>query len=494
MSARRSLLPRALAFTALVVCGCMAEHLAPLGPLTADRARSTPADSSSAAPDAFPSSAPSSSPPRPASPPAIREAHLHNGVRVLMYEQRHFPIAGIAFVLGRGDADVDRAGVMDLFFRGLTSGSDLVSAKGLHTDLYALGAQRHVSVHTSYCGLELTAVSPVLNDVMRIEASTFVSPIFDGDDFDEVLQRQQTSLKASRAFPANVAKRTLMKMLYPPTHPNGQDASDSDKPLDGIKVADIRGLKPLVGSDDVSVVTAGNFNGDALLAELEKALGGLSGHATPARNVPDVSQPSEARVELIDHPGDVQVQIALGFVTVKHDDPDYPALMLASRLLGRESWRSMRLSHGLTYGGSSSLSRSRVQAPFLLTVAVEPTRVEQALRDSFGTLTALRDYDKNPNDLVAAKQVVDASWPDTFDTIEESLESMERIAGFGLPADAWSTLRAAVQNVSAQDLKRVAEKYLDPAHAQLVLVGDAARLRPVLATLGLTNVHEQHLR
>ncbi len=486
MSARR---PHALALGVLVACGCVAEHLAPLGPLAADRTRTSPAESGSVAADPFPSSEPSSSPPRPASPPAIREAHLHNGVRVLMFEQHHFPIAGIAFVLGRGDADMDRPGVMDLFFRSLTSGSALVSAKGLHTDLYALGAQRNVAVHTSYCGLALTAVSPVLNDVMRIEASTFVSPIFDGEDFDEVLERQQTSLKASRSVPASVARRALMKTLYPPTHPNGQDASDSEKPLDGIKVSDIRALKPLVGSDDVSVVVVGHFNGDELLAELEKALGGLTGHASQTRKVPDVAQPAEAHVELIDHPGDVQVQIALGFVTVKHDDPDYPALFLASRLLGRASWRSMRLSHGLTYGSSSSLPMSRVQAPFLLTAAVEPTGVEQALHDAFDTLTTLRNYDKQPNELALAKQTVDAAWPDAFDTIEESLETLERIAGFGLPADAWTTLRTSVQTVTPEELKRVAEKYLDPTHAQLVLVGDAARLRPALASVGLTNVH-----
>jgi zinc protease len=480
---------RRVAALLLVACGCL-EHLPPLGPVAADRARLA-GEPAGASAEPFPSAAPSATPPRPTRPPEIREARLHNGVRVLMLEAHKFPIAGVAYVLARGDADVDRPGLMDVFFRELTSSSDLVSSKGLHTDLYALGAQRNFNVYTSYSALEVTSVTPVMADATRIEASTFVSPAFESEEFDPVRAHHRPAARAARGAPAGAARRELMKLLYPAGHPYAQDAADSDKPLDGVKLRDVEAMRPLVGADDVAVAVAGNFDSAAFLADLEKALGGLGGHAAPVRAIPDVRPPDASHVLLLDHPGDLQVQIALGFATVKYDSPDYAALYLASRLLGRASWKSMRLSHGLTYGASASMPMSRLQAPFMLTVAAEPSRVGQALRDALASLEMLRSYDKNPDELAAAKQTVDASWPNSFDTIAESLETLERIAGFGLPPNAWTTLRDAVQAVTAADLARVADKYLAPTHLQVVLLGDVARFRTDVSSLGLGAIQER---
>ena len=55
---------------------------------------------------------------------------------------------------------------------------------------------------------------------------------------------------------------------------------------------------------------------------------------------------------------------------------------------------------------------------------------------------------------------------------------------YGLPANYWDTYPQKVQAITAEDVQRVAQKYVDINHMQIVAVGDASRTRAVLAKFG----------
>ena len=44
---------------------------------------------------------------------------------------------------------------------------------------------------------------------------------------------------------------------------------------------------------------------------------------------------------------------------------------------------------------------------------------------------------------------------------------------YGFPADYWDTYPAKIMAVTADDVQRVAEKYINPETMQVVAVGDA---------------------
>ena len=54
----------------------------------------------------------------------------------------------------------------------------------------------------------------------------------------------------------------------------------------------------------------------------------------------------------------------------------------------------------------------------------------------------------------------------------------------GLPANYWDTYPQKVQAITAEDVQRVAQKYVDINHMQIVAVGDASKTRDVLAKFG----------
>ena len=78
-----------------------------------------------------------------------------------------------------------------------------------------------------------------------------------------------------------------------------------------------------------------------------------------------------------------------------------------------------------------------------------------------------------------------------------SLEQPARVLGFAitrkhydLPEDYWDTYPEKIMAVTAEDVQRVARKYLDPNALQLVAVGDADRIKAILEPYGKVEVFD----
>ncbi len=61
---------------------------------------------------------------------------------------------------------------------------------------------------------------------------------------------------------------------------------------------------------------------------------------------------------------------------------------------------------------------------------------------------------------------------------------------YGLPAEYWETYPQKVAAVTVDDIQRVALKYIDLEHLQIVAVGDASKARDVLTKYGTVEVYD----
>jgi zinc protease len=59
-----------------------------------------------------------------------------------------------------------------------------------------------------------------------------------------------------------------------------------------------------------------------------------------------------------------------------------------------------------------------------------------------------------------------------------------------LPPDYWDNYPAKIMAVTAEQVQRVARKYIVPDDLQIVAVGDAAKLKPVLDKYGAVQVFD----
>ncbi|HKY08910.1 MAG TPA: insulinase family protein, partial [Candidatus Binatia bacterium] len=115
---------------------------------------------------------------------------------------------------------------------------------------------------------------------------------------------------------------------------------------------------------------------------------------------------------------------------------------------------------------------------------------EAALMEFFNEFQRIRDHRVTAEELDASKRAIVASFA-------LSLEQPTRILGFavtskqyGFPPDYWDTYPAKIMAVTADDVQRVARKYLNPDTLQMVAVGDADKIKPVLEKYGTVTVYD----
>jgi predicted Zn-dependent peptidase len=58
------------------------------------------------------------------------------------------------------------------------------------------------------------------------------------------------------------------------------------------------------------------------------------------------------------------------------------------------------------------------------------------------------------------------------------------IKEYGLPADYWDTYPERISKVTAEDVQRVAKKYIPVDNAQIIVIGDAPKIEAELAKFG----------
>jgi predicted Zn-dependent peptidase len=115
---------------------------------------------------------------------------------------------------------------------------------------------------------------------------------------------------------------------------------------------------------------------------------------------------------------------------------------------------------------------------------------EGALTEFFHEIRRIREEKVPGDELEASKRSIAASFA-------LSLEQPTRVLNFavarkiyGLPADYWDTYPARIMAITADDVQRVARKYLNPDALQLVAVGDAGKIRSVLEKYGAVELYD----
>ncbi len=103
-------------------------------------------------------------------------------------------------------------------------------------------------------------------------------------------------------------------------------------------------------------------------------------------------------------------------------------------------------------------------------------------------LNRIRDEKVPEDELEAARHSVIARFA-------LSLESPQQLIGYAItrktynfPADYWDKYPAQIAAIKAEDVERVAKKYINPGTMQVVAVGDANKIKTVMEKYGPVEV------
>ena len=302
----------------------------------------------------------------------------------------------------------------------------------------------------------------------------------------EIVRRQELAdLQEQRQDPNAVAANRFARALSP--WPRGdvraQPTFDEEAAaLKKITIADVRAYhQTFWGAGAGEVAAVGDFDAEALAAQLERNFGGWKRRAGYTRLAARAFG-SKAADEQLDTPDKEMAIVLAGHdLGLRDDHPDLPALIIASHILGGSTgsrvWMRLREQEGLSYGAWGYISAGELDpaGQVGLGAILAPQNLARGKAALIEELTRLVQTGVTDAEVTTAIK----AWLDQQDNLRAddgflvSLLASQRYLGRDF---AWHRdLQARVAKVTAADVNRAMKTWLSPERLIIVSAGDLGK-------------------
>ena len=430
--------------------------------------------------------------------PRAEEATLKNGLQVVLLPSHKLPTFNMQMVvLSGGLSDKpDYRGLSNFTASLLREGTTKRSSKDIAEQVDALGAT--LTANSGLSSLTSTVSTSGLvenfDPALELFADVIRNPTFPQAEVDKYKTRILAQLQFQRSIPQFLAAEQFNRAIYGTSHPASLivPPAESIKKLTSKDLADFHSTYYRPNNAILAIV--GDVTMKELLPKLEKAFGDWQKGDVPAVTIPPAPAQSESRIYLIDRPGSVQTVLQLGTLGIERTSPDYFAVLLADRVLGGgptgRLFLNLREDKGYTYGAYSNFGGSKFRGTWTSSSEVRTDVTEGAMKEFMYELNRIRTEPVTAQELDNAKRAIIGSFALSLEQPATLLQNIITQKIYNLPADYWDTYPQKVSAITAADVQKAAQKYLDMSHLQVVAVGDAAKARDVLAKYGKVELYD----
>ena len=428
--------------------------------------------------------------------PRAEEASLPNGLRVVLLPNGVPTFSMQLVILSGGLADKpDYHGLASFTASLLREGTTKRSSKDIAEQVDALGAT--LAATSGLASLTSTVSTSGLvenmDQTLDIFADVVRNPSFPEAEVQKYKARTLAGLQFQRSSPQFLAQEQFSRAIYG-DHP----ASLVVPPADSIKKLTSKDLAwfhdTYYRPNNAILMVVGYVSLKELMPKIEKAFGDWQKADVPAFSIPAAPAQSAAKIALIDRPGSVQTVLTLGNLGIERTDPDYFPLLLADHILGGgpsgRLFMNLREDKGYTYGAYSGFGGSKYRGTWVSSAEVRTEVTEGAMKEFRNELERLRNEKVSTEELENAKRAIIGSFALSLEQPQALLQNIITQKLYELPADYWDTYPQKVAAITVDDVQRVAQKYIDMDHLQVVAVGDASKAKDVLAKYGKVEVYD----
>ena len=426
------------------------------------------------------------------------EAKLSNGLIVLILEDHRAPFINLQLHIERAGALFEPSSMAGLanataqmLREGTASWSSIQIAEQIDRLGAALGA--HASFGSSDTVLSASGLSQNFDDWFAVAVDVLLRPSFPADELEKFKQRQRAQLREQRSASAFLLNERFHRVVYG-NHPAATISPSIDS-IDHLnRDALIDWHRRHYAPQNAILGVAGDVRANEFIAKLEKHLASWKRTEVKESWPPDPVAATSRKIVLVNRPNSVQTTLALGNIAINRLSPDFQAMVVMNHVIGGGAssrlFLNLREEKGYTYGVYSEFSALRYPGPWRAGGNMRTEVTEGALTEFFHEFRRIGEEPVSTTELEASKRSIVASFA-------LSLEQPARVLGFAitlkryhLPADYWDQYPAKIMAVTAADVQRVARKYLDPQAMQIVAVGDAAKIEPILAKYGKVDLFD----
>ena len=428
--------------------------------------------------------------------PDVQHVQLSNGIKLNYAQRTTVPVTQVSLAFDAGyAADAPGArGLQNMTLALLDEGAAGKTSQQLAEEEERLGASIGAGGNADQSSVSLSALSANLGPSLDLLAGIVQQPTFAPTEVERVRTQILTGIAQELKNPSSMGARVLPALLYGENHPYAGTGSGSPDAVKAFTRDDlVRFQQTWLRPDNVEIFVVSDLPLAQVQQQIEQRFGNWAVPSAPKGTKTFVSppaRPTSERIVLIDRPGSPQSLILAGQVTPIDPRGEMSALTGANDILGTQFLSrlnmDLRETKGWSYGVRGTTQLNAKVVPYIVNAPVQADRTGDSIR-------ALR---QDIREFLTSKGVTDEELkrtmanrinqlPGSFETSAAVLSAMQTNALYGRPDNYYELLADKYRGQTRASLDAALRESIDTRGFVWVVVGDAAKVRPQLAKLGL---------
>jgi zinc protease len=410
--------------------------------------------------------------------PQDYRTELANGMRSYIKEDHSLPLFDISALIHYGSLyDPDgKAGLASVLSATLIKGGTKdLEGSVIEDRIDFVGGSLNFRASETTASLSLSLLSKDLDEGLALFFDVLMNPEFREDALKLEKARLVSQLRQANDQPSGILSREYERLIYgehPLTRQPTQKSYESVSSLD-LKAVHAQYFFP----KNIILAASGDFALDELKAKINKIITNWQNKKLEIQPYTKNFPQPEPGVYFIQKQIN-QGYISLGHLGIEETNPDYFAVQVMNFILGGGSFTSritmkVRSDEGLSYNqGSRFRYRWGFPGTFSGYVQTKSSTVGYAISLILDEFNRIRKEPVSDDEMDTAINYYLESFSNAFESSQRTMSAFAELEMTGQPMDYYQTYRDKIRAVTKSKVQEVANKYVHPDKAVILIVGD----------------------
>lgn len=416
--------------------------------------------------------------PAPAPAPKINLSQpatftLPNGLKVFVVENHKLP--KVAFSLSLDVDPVlegDMKGYVDITGQLLERGTTNRTKQQLDEEIDFIGA----TLSTSANGVYASSLKKHQAKILEILSDVVLNSDFKQEELDKLKKQTISGIASSKDDPDAIAANVRSVLVYGKKHPYGEITTEET--VENVTLEACKNYYKTYFRPNVSyLAVVGDVSVKEIQPLIEKYFASWEKSDVPVNKYKMPTAPKQTEVAFVHKEGASQSVINITYpVNLKKSNPDVVKTRILNSILGGSAtarlFMNLREKHGYTYGAYSTLSADELVGYFNANAKVRNDVTDSALTQFMVELNRIADEKVSAEELQGMKNYASGIFAYTLQDPQTIARFAIETEKYKLPADYYATYMEQIAAVTIDDVKEMAEKYITPNNAIILVVGN----------------------
>ncbi len=399
---------------------------------------------------------------------------LDNGLKVFVVENRKIPRVSMRLTVDADPIFEDNvAGAMDMMGSLLRRGTTNRTKQEIDEAVDFMGA----SLRTGPGGISAGSLTKHLPDLLEIVSDVLMNPVFAEDELEKVRKKTLSNLASQKDDSRAIARNVARVLRYGKKHPYGEIATEET--INNILASECRQLYKSFFRPNISyLVIVGDISAEEAKPLVDKYFGSWKKAQVPDMAFDMPVSPETNKVTFVNKEAAEQSYVLVTYpIDLKPNDEDVIAASVMSEIFGGGNFNSrlmqnLREDKAFTYGAYGRLAKDEWVGYFSAGASVRNEVTDSALVEIMREMKRIVNEPVTEEELQLTKNIMTGSFARALEKPQTVARFALNTERYDLPKDYYRNYLKKIEAVTIEDVQRVAQKYIRPDKAHILVVGN----------------------